>query len=694
MRSPAVRVCAPAALLLLLACGPTNDDDDANRDAGRPADCTTLGCAFNMECGADGSCHCGAGTCTDGGRCDRLAASCVEALPELCAPGTAWAAGTTAFREATASWGLDALAVEGTRINAADVDGDGWADLFVRRGGTADNYATDGGVRGTWLLHNGSGTHFEDVTRQSGIAAARTAGADGGRGRPAEVAAFGDVDNDGDLDVFTGITVPNPATQPESAELMLNNGDGTFALGPVDSPLRRAAQAVARAGAAFTDVDRDGVLDLWVTDNSVNYEPQQDELFRGGPGAVFTNVTSEYGLTTRPWATLANLNGGKSHSNAWSAAACDLNNDGTPELLAASYGRAPNHLWQGIPYGDNQLTFLNRSVASGYALDARTDWTDNESARCWCKLHRSDADCAGVPLPAHITCTTDADAFRWNHATDREAYRLGGNSGTTVCVDVDNDGDLDLLTTEIKHWDVGQSSDPSELLFNNGASDVVFDRPGREATGLTRPQPSPFFDEGDMTAAVFDFDNDGRPDIYLGSADYDGTRGWLYWQQPDHVFAAVPLEQGIDHRSSHGIAVADFDRDGDLDVVVGHSRNRCTGADHCYPTANARLFENVLGQDGNWVQLALVGGTGSNRMAVGARVTVATADQSQVQEVEGGHGHYGMQHDAVLHFGLGAACRADVTVRWPDRALTTQRFEVQAGYRYRVEQGQLPQVVR
>ena len=112
---------------------------------------------------------------------------------------------------------------------------------------------------------------------------------------------------------------------------------------------------------------------------------------------------------------------------AWAGAACDLNRDGWPELLAASYGRAPNHLW--LNEGGE---FVNQSVASGFAFDDRIDWSDNESARCFCKLHPDEEDCAGVPAPALTACSSDADILRWDHDYDREPFRLGGNSGTTV----------------------------------------------------------------------------------------------------------------------------------------------------------------------------------------------------------------------------------------------------------------------
>jgi hypothetical protein len=254
---------------------------------------------------------------------------------------------------------------------------------------------------------------------------------------------------------------------------------------------------------------------------------------------------------------------------------------------------------------------------------------------------------------------------------------------------------MDLLTTEIVHWDVGSSSDPSELLYNQQDSSVRFERPGNEATGLTREHELTAWNDGDITAAVFDFDNDGRKDVYIGSTDYPGTRGHLWHQKEDGTFERVSLEDGIDHKSSHGVGVADYDQDGDLDLVVGHSRNRCGSGDHCYAPedAHVRLFENTVGQDASWVQVTLVGADGTNRAAIGARVTTQTEDQLQVSEVDGGHGHYGVQHELTQHFGLGSACRATVTVRWPDENSTEETFVLPAGHRYIWKQGEVPAVV-
>jgi hypothetical protein len=253
---------------------------------------------------------------------------------------------------------------------------------------------------------------------------------------------------------------------------------------------------------------------------------------------------------------------------------------------------------------------------------------------------------------------------------------------------------MDLYTTEIRHWWAGQGSDGSEVLVNQGEAAVRFSRPGRDASGTALPHDGPTWDEGHITAAVIDFDNDGRQDLYLGGTDYAGNRGRLYHNVTDGLdpqFAELTTDEFFEHNRSHGIGVADFDRDGDLDILVGHSRNRCdANAPHnCYETASVRYFENTWGQQNNWIQLDLEGAPGTNRGAVGAQVTVEAGGVSQVQEVGGGYGHYGAQQDRILHFGLNASCETIITVRWPNRDRTTQRVRLGSGYRYKLVQGEL-----
>jgi len=574
-----------------------------------------------------------------------------------------------AFVEKTEAWGLADIRAEGYRISAVDYDKDGWTDLFIRIGSEPDDFS---GTRSSWLLRNEDGKRFVDVTESSGIRTPRR----GTLGRPGQVVAFGDVDNDGDLDVYTGY---NASGSLETSELMMNNGDGRFVLGDESNEFR-SSNAAKPAGAAFVDYNRDGRLDLWIGQGNAT----QDRLFWGYGDGTFVDVTNGVNLQTRAWSgnALDAINNGEGHTVSWSAAACDLNNDGWPELLSASYGRAPNHLWQGNAEG----LFENRSVASGYAFDDNQDWSDNESARCWCTLHPEGAECEGVPAPERIACNQDDDAFRWSHGSDREPYRLGGNSGATICADINNDGWNDLLTTEIVHWDVGGSSDPSAVLINNKTEDVSFHRPELTEIGLTRSHDIVDWNDGDITGAIFDYNNDGLKDLYIGSTDYPGTRGLLYQQQGDGTFVELAETEGLLHTRSHGVAIADFDRDGDLDMVIGHSSGRCS--DDCPESFHARFYENQWEGKRNYIQLALIGGSGSNKSAIGARVEVSYDGITQMQEVGGGHGHYGAQNDLTLHFGVDTACEVDVLVTWPDSERSTSSYTLTAGVLYTIHQDQ------
>jgi len=627
-----------------------------------------------------------------------LLASCTPEEPVECQlSADPWSPGQPAFVERTEEWGLLDIGALALRVSIVDADGDGWPDILARRGGGPDDFVT--GERNRWLLRNTGGGRFEDITESSGLLAGRLPETANG-GRDGELMVSGDVNNDGNMDVLVvkGLSDPD-STGQETAEVMLGDGEGHFVLGPAVSDLRNGGHPTVPNGVALVDANLDGFLDVWMSNNKRGDDngPLQDRLYLGQGDGSFTDATDALGLTTSLWNSVDRLNEAEAHTWGWGATACDLNNDGIPELLSASYGRVPNHLWQGR-WEDAAVSYENRSVDSGYAFDDRADWTTNVSAQCYCRDNPSAEDCELAPEPG-VDCSMLAAAFgpnyRWSHGGDRETWRLGGNSATTSCADVDNDGWLDLLTGEIVHWDVGSSSDPAELLFNDGRDDVALRRPGNEATGLARDVGEIGWDHGDMNNLLFDFDNDGWMDVYISASDYAGNRGLLFHQAEPRQFEEVPTDDGFEHNRSAGAGAADFDRDGDLDLAVGHSRMRCggtSGAD-CYESVQLRLFENVADGRNQWLQLLLRGGDGSNRSAIGARVTIERCGVTMTRQVDGGHGHQATQNEQVVHFGLADQEEVEVTVHWPDAAASTQQFTVDSNARYLVSQGNEPEVL-
>ncbi|MBN1774266.1 MAG: CRTAC1 family protein [Deltaproteobacteria bacterium] len=611
-----------------------------------------------------------------------------EVPPRICREPAPLGSGPH-FYQATLEAGFDRdqLYVLGNVMASADLDGDGYPDLLIHRGaaGVRDDPETD--PPQAWqkrVLMNRPGTGgrtFVDATVESEYGRTRDGS---GLGRAASFAVVADADNDGDNDVFsatmisddTGVVDPG-----DRSELLLNDGSGRFT--PADSSAISTGpdEHWPAHAATFLDADRDGRLDLFVGFQYRRYGypdlALQDRLYHGAGDGTFTDVTDAAGLTTH----VGTYDEGTNHRPTDGTTACDIDGDGDDDLVVAAYGRQLDLLWEN--QGDGTFVEIGREV--GYASDGRDDYTDNEMYRCYCQSNPGVCDPA--PPAPRISCASTS----WNPGSDDQPYRLGGNTFSTICFDADNDGDFDLFNAGIRHWWAGSSSDPSELLEQVPAPDArgwTLQRPGNETNGLERDWRAVDWNEGDLTVSYVDFDNDGWKDVYLASSDYPDTRGFLFRRLPAGGYEELGRAAGIGHPGANAQTWADFDRDGDLDLIVGSSTMRsCCG----WTEPEVHYYRNDVGHLGNWVQLVLEGdpAAGANRSAVGARVTVVAGDLTQVQQVSAGHGHYGLQNDLVLHFGLGAACDVDsVEVRWPDAAGTTERWEdLRGNYRIRLRQG-------
>jgi hypothetical protein len=263
------------------------------------------------------------------------------APPEKCAAGAVWDGKAPLFEDITKESGLADQNVVGIRLSGADLDGDLRPELFVRSmagAGRREDFTP--GKRLLFLLKakpGPKGFAFDDITQSSGVLQTR----DGGDGRQAHVVVYGDADNDGQVDVFAGNSLPiDPAAdkQPgDASELMLGNGKGQFALTATptfaDPELRKALTS-----ASFVDYDRDGNLDLWLGYSTWGPKgadlPVADQLLRGDGKGGFSVVTTAEGLITLPWKKQSDVEAGAVHRITWGTAACDVNGDGAAGFLA------------------------------------------------------------------------------------------------------------------------------------------------------------------------------------------------------------------------------------------------------------------------------------------------------------------------------------------------------------------------
>ena len=501
--------------------------------------------------------------------------------------------------------------VNGNGAAFFDYDNDGDMDALIVNGSTRDNMKRGGDQMAALYRNDGKG-RFTDVTSASRLAAR-------GWGMGTCVA---DYDGDGFQDVYLTAFGPNV--------LARNNGDGTF------------TDATARAGVgdprwstncAFADYDRDGDLDLYVA----NYLAFSEQTIpkRGATAACkYMGIDVMCGprdLTGEPDVLYRN-NGDGTFTDATGPAGItdpghygfgvlfsDLDDDGWPDIFVAN-DSVPNLLFRNNRDG----TFTEVGLRSGIALSG-----DGKAQ-------------AGMGVDA---------------------------------ADYDRDGRMDVIVTNFSH--------DYNTLYRNGA-DGLFTDVSYEAGIATAALPYLGWGTG-----FADFDNDGRLDLFVANGhvypevDRHGLgtkylqRNQLFRNTGKGRFRDATNEAGpglLIEKSSRGAAFADFDNDGDVDVLVINMNDRPT------------LLRNDTDSGNAWIGLELAGKP-PNRGAIGARVFLEEGSASPSAEVRAG-GSYLSHNDLRVHFGLGRRAEVPpVRVRWPDGLV--ERFEGLAPNRIHVlRQGQ------
>jgi len=476
----------------------------------------------------------------------------------------------------------------GGGVGFLDFDGDGLLDIFFVNGGETPRGKSAGPVRNALYRNLGNGK-FADVAAKAGVD---------------QIAAYGmgvaaaDFDNDGFPDLYvTGF--------PRSY-LFHNNGDGTFS--DISEPSGVKNEGRWAASAAWFDFDRDGLLDLVVTNYAqfsfadrkkceikgipsycaqTSYSGLPLTLFHNDGSGHFTDVSATSGL--------ARLAG-----RALGVVAIDVNDDGWTDLFVAR-DASPNLLLI------NQRDGTFRDVAA----EAEVAYDEAGVAKAGMGVDAGDSNGDGYPdfvvtnfNDQYHSLLAGSKSLRYTDLTRQSglARHTGKFVGWGVhYVDVDNDGNLDLLIAnghinraiEATRLDV-KYEEPPLLLRNNGA-------------GL-------FEDVGQRAGQTF-------------RKSY----------------------------SARGLAVGDWNNDGRVEAVLTRLG------------APPVLLRNDSKTENAWIGFELEG-TAGNRDAIGARITVETGGRKLLRWITGGSS-YLSSHDKRIVVGLGrvaASTAPRVEVRWPD----------------------------
>jgi hypothetical protein len=499
----------------------------------------------------------------------------------------------------------------GSGVAVFDYDNDGLLDIYFA---TATLLPLGTAVKGPNRLYKNLGSsHFRDVTEASGV---------GYRGFCHGIIA-GDIDNDGDQDIFL--------CNYGSNVLYLNNGNGTF------KDISKQAGIDApnwSSGGAMLDYDNDGFLDIYVT-NYGQWNYPEDHRKVGDAEKNIWLYSSPRTIKTVKHLLFHN-NRNQSFTNVFDKAIV------VEQEEVDSATRAKKKTWKPSPRSDGHGFGV---VAADLNNDGKIDlFVANDMNPNFLFLNRGDG------------------TFEDVSETSGAAYNSNGMAQSGMGVDaedVDGDGLPELFVTNF-------TNEYSTLYQNHGNGNFFDSTP---FFGLASDS-MPWVKWG---CALADFDSDGWPDCFFVNGHVDNNRRLLgqpvdYEELPllfrnvqGKRFRLATRDAGPYFDSKHvgrGAAFGDIDNDGDIDIVVNHK----DGA--------PALLRNDSKSGNHWVRFVLQG-TQSNRDAIGAKLEVDTGDRKIFRQRKGGYSMQGT-NDPRVTVGVGKAqSLKSVVIRWPSGAVQT-----------------------
>jgi hypothetical protein len=505
----------------------------------------------------------------------------------------------------------------GASASVADFDGDGWEDVFV----------TDSSATGrNRLYRNKGGFAFADATAGSGLDSgndASNASAD---------SLWFDYNGDGRPDLLV--------VRFGQSQLYENLGGGRFRDVTRQAGLVRYANSIT---AIAFDYDRDGDLDLFVGDyfqpvnlfkpNTPRFFPESFETANNGGGVAvfrndggrFSNVSAAVGIKISGWT----LDLGHA----------DADNDGDDDLYVAA------------DFGTDRF-FANNGDGTFSDITEKAIGIDSKKGM---NVDWGDFDNDGL-FDAYVTNITD-DYMR-------EGNFLWKNNGNLTFTDV---------SRELNVHDTGWGWAAKFFDYDNDGWQDLYVVNGWVSAGKDSYVPDIF----EMVVKPNQDFADARNWPPMGNKSLSGyQKKRLFHNLGGQAFKDEAPRHGVDSvKDGRGIAIADFDQDGRLDMFVSNAN------------AEPFLYRNTSPAR-RWIRFALEGGRG-NPAAIGAVVSITAAGKAQKQFVNGGNG-FASQSTCQVHFGLADSASVDrVEVRWPDGR--KQVFEGLAADKiYRIKQGGQP----